>query len=133
MNAKHISASEIVIEQVNWGQLAWVSRPAATHSRNITEIIVTLEPGFGHNFHKHPQQEEVIYVLSGQVDQWLQTKKQTLFPGDATFVGKDVVHATFNTSKEPARFLVVLSPAIGEGGYEMVDVANEAPWIDLVK
>ncbi len=132
MNAKHISDQEIAVEQVSWGQLAWINRPA-NGSRNITELLVTLEPGFGHNFHKHPQQEEVIYVLSGQVDQWLQTKKQTLRPGEAAFIGKDVVHATFNTTKEPAKFLVVLSPAIGEGGYEMVDVANEAPWHDLSK
>lgn len=131
MNAKYVPASEIVSDRLDWGELAWISRPGNTRSKNITEILVTLAPGFGHNFHRHPQQEEVLYVLSGEVEQWLETGKRILKPGDSAFVGTGVVHATFNTGKSDAKFVVVLSPAVGEGGYEMEDVATSAPWSTL--
>ncbi|MBM3888391.1 MAG: cupin domain-containing protein [Verrucomicrobia bacterium] len=133
MNGKFIIANEIIRDQLDWGEMGWISRPATTAARNICEIAVTLEPGFGHNFHKHPQQEEVIHVLAGEIEQWLGTEKRTLKPGDAVFIGPDLVHASFNTGKQTAKLLVVLSPCVGDGGYELDDVANEAPWNSLRK
>ena len=103
MNAKYRYGNEIVRNQVDWGELGWVSRPSDNQAKNITEILVNLEPGFGHNFHVHPRQEEVIYVLEGEVEQWLETGKKILKAGDAVFVGPGVVHASFNVGKQTAK------------------------------
>ena len=54
--------------------------------------------GEGHNFHKHPDQEEVIYVIEGSIEQWLEDKRQELNAGDSVFIPADVVHASFNIS-----------------------------------
>lgn len=43
------------------------------------------------------------------------------------------VHGSFNTATKTAQLIVVLSPSVTDGGYEMVDVANEAPWNALRK
>ena len=43
----------------------------------------------------------------------------------------DVVHASFNTGSETATLTVALSPCVGEGGYELVDVSAEEPWSSL--
>ena len=133
MNAQYRYGNEITRDALNWGELRWISRPADNRTKNITEILVTLEPGFGHDFHFHPHQEEVLYVLEGEVEQWLETGKRTLKAGDAVFVGPGVVHASFNEKKTNARFLVVLSPSVGEGGYEIEEVAAQAPWNGLRK
>ena len=42
-----------------------------------------------------------------------------------------MVHASFNVSSEPAKLLAILGPCSGSEGYELVDVANEAPWNGL--
>jgi quercetin dioxygenase-like cupin family protein len=131
MTGRFILAKEIERDQLDWGEMGWISRPATTQARGITAIEVTLNPGKGHNFHKHPDQEEVIYVLSGEIEQWLETKKQMLKPGDSIFISADVVHASFNIGSQPARLMVVLGPCVGEGGYELVDVADQAPWNTL--
>ena len=131
MNGKFILANEVERDQLDWGEMGWISRPSTTRAKNITEIEVTLEPGFGHNFHKHPNQEEVIYVMAGEIEQWLETNKQILKPGNAIFIEPDVVHASFNTGKQTAKLLVVLAPCVSEGGYELVDVSTEAPWSTL--
>ena len=68
MTGKFAAATDIPSDRLDWGELAWISRPSTTGSRQITEALVTLAPGFGHDFHRHPQQEEMLYVLSGTVE-----------------------------------------------------------------
>lgn len=126
-----ILKTDVDREQLDWGELGWISRPAKTGTSKITVIEVTLKPGGGHNFHRHPTQEEVIYVMSGRIVQWLETEKQTLHPGDSIFIGTGVVHASFNESAEPARLLVTLGPCDGETGYVVEDVAGREPWSTL--
>jgi len=81
-----------------------------------------------HNFHKHVDQDEIIIVLKGKVEQWVDKNKQILNAGDSAFVPKNTVHASFNTFNESATLQVVLAPAQGDSGYELVDVAKEEPW-----
>jgi quercetin dioxygenase-like cupin family protein len=70
----------------------------------------------------------VLYLLSGTLEQWLEGEKRILSPGDAVFVNRGVVHASFNVGGVDAKFLVVLSPSAGDGGYESEEVAHETPW-----
>ena len=118
-------------EVLDWGQLRWMSHPPSTGAAHLTVIEVTISPGRGHDFHKHPDQEEVIYCISGTVEQWLDTEKRILGPGDSVFIGADVVHASFNVGDTDAQLLAILGPCVGDQGYELVDVAGEAPWKDL--
>src|SRR5438105_2598022 len=90
---------------------------------------VSLRPGGGHNFHKHPNQEEVIYVLEGEIEQWIDREKRILRPGDSAFIGADVVHASFNVGDRKAKLLAILGPCVGSEGYELVDVAGQEPWV----
>jgi mannose-6-phosphate isomerase-like protein (cupin superfamily) len=87
--------------------------------------------GFFHAFHKHPDQDEMIIVKSGRVTQFLADQSQELGPGDSVYIDKDVVHGSYNDSDEPAELQVVLAPAIGDGGYVAVPVADEEPWASL--
>jgi len=86
-----------------------------------------LEPGGGHNFHRHPDQEEVITVIEGQIEQWLEHDVTTLGPGEAVFIQKGVVHASFHSGEGNAKLHVVLSPS----GYGIEDVYDQEPWSGL--
>ena len=94
-------------------------------------IDVGLDPGKGHNFHKHPDQEEVILVVAGKVEQWIDREKAILDPGDSAFIPADIVHASFNVGDHPAKIVAILGPCVGPIGYELVDVADDAPWKTL--
>lgn len=131
MSSRFVLAKEVERERLDWGELGWISRPPTTGAQAITVIEVTLNPGKGHNFHKHPDQEEVIHVMSGEIEQWLEQKKQILKPGDSIFISKDIVHASFNAGSQPARLMVTLGPCVGEIGYESVEMGDQAPWNSL--
>ena len=131
MNGKFMLSAETPYEALDWGKLRWMSHPPSTGAGQLTVIEVNIKPGEGHDFHKHPDQEEVIYCISGKVEQWLEQEKRTFGPGDSVFIGKGVVHASFNPCDNDAQLLAILGPCVGEGGYELVDVASDAPWKDL--
>ncbi|WP_170783197.1 cupin domain-containing protein [Ruegeria lacuscaerulensis] len=131
MIGKFMLSADTPQETLDWGKLKWMSSPPATGAGQLTVIEVSLAPGHGHNFHKHPDQEEVIYCVAGEVEQWLGKEKRVMGPGDSVFIGADVVHATFNIGDHEATLLAILGPCVGDMGYEIEDVADKVPWNGL--
>src|SRR3978361_2357601 len=131
MYGKFISSTDVRRDQAGWGSLAWFSSPAVSNARKLVVIEVTLDPAGAHSFHKHPKQEEVIYVVEGEIEEWVDGEKRTLLAGDSAFIPADVVHASFNVSDQKARLLAILGPCIGPEGYELIDVADQEPWVSL--
>jgi quercetin dioxygenase-like cupin family protein len=122
--------SSLTRDQHDWGVFAQVSGPRDGLD-GIVAIEATFLPGKCHDFHRHPGQEEVIYVIEGSIEQWVLEEKQVLTAGDSVVIPASAVHATFNDGTEPAKILAILSPAVGEDGYGAEDVAGEEPWASL--
>jgi len=114
----------------DWGVFAQISGPRDGLSGIVT-IEATFLAGKCHDFHRHPGQEEVIYVIEGTIEQWLEQKKHVLTAGDSVVIPASAVHATFNDGDAPARILAILSPSVGEDGYGVEDVAGDEPWASL--
>jgi quercetin dioxygenase-like cupin family protein len=131
MAGKFISRASLEPAHLEWGSTAFLSNPTTTGARQLTVMEVILTPGNGHNFHKHPDQEEVICVIEGRIEQWLESRRSELGPGEAVFIPANRVHASFNNGNTLAKLLVTLAPCVGESGYAVIDVAGEAPWKDL--
>ena len=131
MPGKFVIAAEVELKVDDIGASRWLSGPLTTGARQLTVIEVNLDPGKGHNFHKHPDQEEVILVIGGKIEQWVDREKRVLSPGDSAFIPADVVHASFNAGEQPAKIVAILGPCVGPAGYEVVDVAGDAPWNTL--
>ena len=131
MTGRFMMSADTPPEVLDWGKLRWMSHPPSTGAGQLTVIEVNITPGQGHDFHKHPDQEEVIYCISGKVEQWLETERRILGPGDSVFIAADVVHASFNVGEDDARLLAILGPCVGDQGYELVEVAGQAPWKNL--
>jgi len=131
MPGKFTIRSEVEPERLDWGQLRWLSNPPTTGAGQLTVIDVALVPGKGHNFHKHPDQEELLLIIAGEVEQWIGEEKRLLKAGDSAFVPADVVHASFNAGSGEARIAAILGPCVGEVGYVSVEMGDEAPWNTL--
>ena len=123
-------ASGIRRDELEWGFFAQMSGPA-DGLRGIVAIEATFLPGKCHDFHYHPGQEEVIYVVDGEIEQWIERERSILRPGDAVVIDADVVHATFNEGTRAAKILAILSPAVDGDGYAAVDVSADEPWSGL--
>lgn len=130
MIAQFRMANEIPKDDVDWVTRRWVSHPASTGAKQLTVVDATLATGQSHGFHKHPDQEEVIVVIAGQVEQWIGKEMRILGFGDGAFVPPGTVHASFNVGQGAAKLLAIFGPCVGEG-FSTIEVAGEAPWKDL--
>lgn len=131
MHSTIIRAQSVVREKLDWGARAWITQNSDGRAADLVVIEVDLLPGFGHAFHLHPSQEEVLYCLDGAVEQWIGTERTLLHPGDSAFIAKNTVHASFSASAKPAKVLAILGPVVGAEGYEVLEVADQAPWSTL--
>ena len=120
--------AEVPMEDFEWGSAGMRCAPPGTGCDTFVVMDVRLDPGFFHAFHKHPDQDEMITVVSGKVTQFLEGESTVLGPGDSVYIDKDVVHGSYNDFDEPAQLAVVLAPAVGDGGYVAIDVSIEEPW-----
>lgn len=127
---RFVTSAEIEVEELPWGPHEWLCRPGLTEARDLLLVRVRMPPGTGHAFHRHPAMEEIIYVVSGAAEQWVDRESRRLGPGDVAHIPKDVVHGTYNAGDETLVILAILSPALFEGP-ALVDVSADAPWSTL--
>lgn len=122
-----VTEREMQVEQWPWGPHEWLSRPGLTAAEQLLLVRVQMPVGQAHRFHRHPEMEEIIYVLSGTAEQWVDREKRLLTAGETAHIPQDVVHGTYNAGEETLQFLAILSPAKIKGP-ALIDMSEEEPW-----
>jgi quercetin dioxygenase-like cupin family protein len=127
-----VKQADIRQEDFDWGKIGWRLTPD-NGSKRLVIMDVTLEPGGGHDFHRHPGQEEMIIVKQGQITQYIEQESTSLGAGDSVFLDEGVVHASFNDGSETAHLQVVIGPSLASEptGYGLEDVSAEEPWASV--
>ena len=125
-----VTTDRVQIEVLPWGPHHWLCRPGLVDNERLALVRVHMPPGTGHAFHRHPDMEEIIYVVEGQAEQWVDQEKQILKAGEIAHIPENMVHATFNPFEQPMVFLAILSPGKLDGP-PPVDVSREEPWCSL--
>jgi quercetin dioxygenase-like cupin family protein len=127
---RFISGPDVIVEELPWGSHDWLVRDDLTQSVQLTAVRVTMPAGRAHRFHTHPGREELIYVLSGRVLQYVGREARELGAGDVAHVPTGEVHGSYNVFDAPVVFLAVLSPEHADG-LALVDVSGDEPWRSL--
>ncbi|MCS7167661.1 MAG: cupin domain-containing protein [Gemmatales bacterium] len=130
MPLRFVTAQEMQVEQLPWGPHDWLCRPGLVEAEQLLLVRVHMPPGKAHQFHRHPEMEEIIYILEGTAEQWVDREKRILGPGEIAHIPKDVVHGTYNIGQQTLRFLAILSPARIKGP-PLIDMSQEEPWKSL--
>ena len=127
---RFITSENTPITHTPWGPHEWLSRSDLTQSNGLMLVRVLMPPGKAHQFHRHPEMEEIIYVISGMAEQWVDNEKRTLNAGDSAYIPADVVHGTYNAGSDTLVFLAILSPSESQGPVVVDEFENE-PWRSL--
>lgn len=125
-----VSFAETEVEQLPGKTHHWYCKPGMVSDTNLMLVRAFLPPGEAHRFHCHPKMEEILYILSGTADQWVEKEKRVMRPGDSLYLPTGIVHGTYNNSNETLEFLAILSPAKSPGPVT-VDVSDQEPWASL--
>ncbi len=129
---RFVSFNQTEVEKLPGKTHYWHCKPGMVRDTNLMFVRAQLPSGQAHTFHFHPKMEEILYVLSGTAEQWVETEMRLMKPGDSLYLPVGVIHGTYNTGSEVLDFLAVLSPASGDGPVT-VDVSDQEPWKSLRK
>ena len=129
-SVRFVTSREMKVEQLPWGPHDWLCRPDMVDAKLLQLVRVHIPPGKAHEFHRHPEMEEIIYVLEGTAEQWVDKEQRVLKPGEVAHIPKNMVHGTYNHGPGTLRVLAILSPANAPGP-ALVDVSQEEPWRSL--
>jgi quercetin dioxygenase-like cupin family protein len=83
-------------------------------------LSVELPPGTVHLLHRHPNAEQIMYVLKGSCLALSEGEPVRLKEGDAVFIAQGEWHGVRNDTDQPAVTLVIYAGAgtLEEAGYE---------------
>ncbi len=83
-------------------------------------LYVELPPGKVHLLHRHPNAEQIMYLLKGSCLALSEGEPVRLKEGDAVFIAQGEWHGVRNDTERPAVTLVIYAGAgtLEEAGYE---------------
>jgi len=125
-----VTFGEAEVERLPGKTHFWHCKPGMVADTNLMFVRAQLPPGEAHRFHYHPKMEEILYILSGTAEQWIEKEKRVMTAGDAIYLPAGMVHGTYNVGTETLDFLAVLSPA-KSGDPVTIEVAADEPWKSL--
>ena len=96
-------------EATDFGRVHWVVRDGDPPGAEQTVGLATFDVGKGNVEHIHPNCEEVIYVLAGEVEHTLGDQSTRLSAGDLIVVPRGMPHRLTNIGSSAARACVIFS------------------------
>ncbi|MFV2065418.1 MAG: cupin domain-containing protein [Pirellulales bacterium] len=124
MDAQHLakmlqSFDKVEVQEFEWGWIRWLMSSKLDPQAQMTFGIVQLNAGEVNPVHKHPNCEEVLYVLSGRCEHHIGKQTVLLKPGDLLRIPLGVPHAAKVIGEEPMRAVIVYNT--GDRQFEVVE------------
>ncbi len=96
---------------VEWGRTKNLFGPENVGAQYLKINITEYSAGGEHALHRHPDQEEVIYILDGEGISRTNSGDQPIRAGSFVFVPADTDHATINLRKDkPMKAIIIKGP-----------------------
>jgi len=95
----------------DWGQLQWFAGHALGNSERLTVGECTIYPGQENPLHSHPNCEEILHVLAGELEHTADGERYRLTAGDTITIPPGVRHNARNVGQTNAVMTVVYSSA----------------------
>ena len=129
---KFLKSTETVKEKMPGRDHEWFFNAEVTEQADTYLVRIVMEEGGLHDFHRHPEMNEILYVIKGTAEQWIENEMQLLGPGDAVYIAENVVHGTFNAGKGELIFLAILAPSTGWAA-GTIDESENLPYSEYRK
>ena len=124
---KFVNNKEVPQERVLGRDHYWHYNSENSKDADTYMVKVVMKVGDFHDFHRHPEMNEILYILKGKAEQWIENEMKILVAGDSVYIDPNVIHATINAGNDVLEFLAILGPSKGwDAG--TIDMAQEVPY-----
>lgn len=101
---------EVPTETYGQADIHWLASKAASGASELTVGITTITPGGSSPLHRHPNCEEVLHVLTGEIEKVIDgVPSFRMKPGDTITVPSNIRHRAFAIGDQPATMMVIFS------------------------
>jgi len=87
-----------------------IKASSADTAGQLAAIVSTYPPGLSVPAHRHDGEDEMLYIVAGELQGFCDDTPWTATAGSFVFVPRDRPHGFVVTSAEPARALVIVGP-----------------------
>ena len=129
MTYKTLSREEAAQARVEagWGHLTWLASAQTGNAQGLTLGRVVIKAGQSNPRHCHRNCEEVLYLLSGQLQHTVGDDTVTLNPGDSLSIPVGMFHNALSSGDEDADMIVAYSEAERDFLLESEAAVTEVP------
>ena len=107
----------------DWGEIVWLDSQDHTGTDALTVGKVTIRPDKRNAEHYHPNCDESLYLLWGELEHTIGEEATTLTAGDLIHILEGDRHQATNTGSEDAVAIIVYNT--GTRDIEFVDADSE--------
>ena len=128
---KVVHESEVEEKKIPGRFIRWIADDKTLQPKLLSSCVIRVLPGETvQPAHSHPEGEELIYILSGFGEAWVDGKIQAIRAGSAVLFDQGSVHMIRNIGDEEMKVVCFFSPATGLANYKLYEglefVENEA-------
>jgi quercetin dioxygenase-like cupin family protein len=99
------------IEETPWGRLVWMVAGRLGNSEKMTVGQCYIDGGKANPRHYHPNCDEVLHVLQGEIEHSLNDDSYRMSAGDTVSIPMGTVHNARNLGEEQAVLFIAFSSA----------------------
>lgn len=107
----------------SWGSIQWMVSQKQYAEAALTFGHVEIKAGSKNPLHVHPNCDEVLFLLEGELDHSVNGDTVRLLPGMSLFIPKNAPHDARNVGMTTARMVVAYSS--GDRQTDMLEAGEE--------
>lgn len=112
MSTKVMKYDDAKVDETSWGSLTWYVSKALGNSDTLTVGRCIIKPGRANPVHTHPNCDEVLHVLDGNIRHSMEDGKTVeMSVGDTISVPSGITHNATNIGHTDAVCFITFSAA----------------------
>lgn len=129
MPVRVVSPEEVPVQQMPGRTLQWLATRETLGSEKLSIALMTCPVGSAARpVHGHRDVEEVVYVVEGEGEAWVDGETAPFGRGDVVLFPANALHMVRNTGASPLVMVCVFAPPTTTAAYILSDI--EDPWAD---
>ena len=117
---KIVHESEVEEKKIPGRFIRWIADDKTMQPKFLSSCVIRVMPGETvQPAHSHPEGEELIYVINGKGEAWVDGELKPMRDGTAVLFEKGSVHMLRNAGAEEMKVVCFFSPPTGLDNYTM--------------
>lgn len=102
--------------------IRWIADKKTMQPKKLSSCVIRVMPGETvQPAHSHPDGEELIYLISGNGEAWVDGDIQSMRTGSAVLFEQGSVHMIRNTGEEEMKVVCFFAPSTGLENYKFYE------------